>query len=56
MRREAVASGLVLKPTDIVWLPNDLDFGTSSAWGGFNEYLPITQQVSFSGPGEHARQ
>jgi hypothetical protein len=32
MRREAAASGLVLKPTDIVWLPDDLDFCTSYSW------------------------
>jgi hypothetical protein len=56
MRREAAASGLVLKPTDIVWLPNDLDFGTSFAGGGLIGYLPIKQQVCFSGSGEQARQ
>lgn len=58
MRREAAANGLVLQPTDIVWVPDDLDFGTSNsmsrAWRAI-EYMPIKQQVSFSGGGEDAR-
>ncbi|KAF8554222.1 hypothetical protein OG21DRAFT_1115500 [Imleria badia] len=58
MRREATANGLVLEPTDIVWVPDDLDFGTSSSmtstWRAI-EYMPIKHQVSFSGGGEDAR-
>lgn len=58
MRREAAASGLVLHPTDIVWVPDDLDFGTSNSmtriWNAI-EYMPIKHQVSFSGDGEDAR-
>lgn len=58
MRREAAASGLVLQPTDIVWVPDDLDFGVSDsmsrAWHAI-EYMPIKHQVSFSGGGEDAR-
>ncbi|KAF8134271.1 hypothetical protein EV363DRAFT_885599 [Boletus edulis] len=58
MRREAVANGLVLKPTDIVWVPDDLDFGTTNSmtriWRAI-EYMPIKHQVSFSGAGEDAR-
>jgi hypothetical protein len=52
MRREAAASGLVLEPTDIVWVPDDLDFGISNSmtrtWRAI-EYMPIKHQVSFSG-------
>ncbi|KAF8445042.1 hypothetical protein L210DRAFT_1028793 [Boletus edulis BED1] len=58
MRREATANGLVLKPADVVWLPDDLDSGVTnsmtSIWRPF-EYLPIKHQVSFSGTGEDAR-
>ena len=58
MRREAAASGLVLQPTDIVWVPDDIDLGISdsmtSAWRFF-EYMPITHQISFSGAGDNAR-
>ncbi|KAH7928799.1 hypothetical protein BV22DRAFT_182974 [Leucogyrophana mollusca] len=58
MRQEASSSGLILKPTDIVWMPDDLDSGTSnsmsSAWK-LVEILPIRHQVSFSGSGENAR-
>lgn len=58
MRREAAANGLVLQPTDIVWVPNDLDFGTSDsmtrAWRAI-EYMPIKHQVSFSGAGDNGR-
>ena len=58
MRREAAANGLVLQPTDVVWVPDDLDFGTSDSmtrtWRVI-EYLPIKHQVSFSGAGEDAR-
>ncbi|KAF8134258.1 hypothetical protein EV363DRAFT_1160909 [Boletus edulis] len=57
MRREAAANGLVLKSTDIVWLPDDLDSGVRNSmtpmWRAL-EYLPIRHQVSFSGSGEHA--
>ncbi|KAF9227008.1 hypothetical protein BS17DRAFT_441298 [Gyrodon lividus] len=58
MRREASAKGLILKPTDIVWVPDDLDFGTSnsmSAVWNFIEIFPIKHQVSFSGAGEDGR-
>ncbi|KAG8214234.1 hypothetical protein J3R82DRAFT_11042 [Butyriboletus roseoflavus] len=48
----------VLQPTDIVWVPDDLDFGISNsmtrAWRAI-EYMPIKQQVSFSGAGDDAR-
>ncbi|KAF8554212.1 hypothetical protein OG21DRAFT_1522574 [Imleria badia] len=58
MRREAIACGLILKPTDIVWVPDDLDFGTidsmSRIWR-LVEYLPIKHQVSFSGAGDDTR-
>ncbi|KAF9227030.1 hypothetical protein BS17DRAFT_442522 [Gyrodon lividus] len=58
MRREASPQGLILKPTDIVWVPADLDFGTrdsmSAVWSTI-EYLPVLHQVSFSGAGENAR-
>ena len=58
MRREAAAIGLILKPTDIVWVPDDLDFGTINSmtriWRAV-EYLPIKHQVSFSGSGNDAR-
>ena len=58
MHQEATANGLVLEPTDIVWGPDDLDFGTSNsmtrAWRAF-EYMPIKHQVSFSGAGDSAR-
>ncbi|KAG9319016.1 hypothetical protein JVU11DRAFT_1137, partial [Chiua virens] len=58
MRREATQSGLKLQPTDLVWVPADLDFGTSNSmcklWPVI-EYMPITHQVSFSGPGGSAR-
>ncbi|KAF8552930.1 hypothetical protein OG21DRAFT_1325093 [Imleria badia] len=58
MRREAAANGLVLEPTDTVWVPDDLDFGIrdsmSAAWKAI-EYMPIRHQVSFSGAGEDAR-
>ena len=58
MRREAAANGLVLQPTDRVWVPGDLDFGVSdsmtSTWQVM-EYVPITHQVSFSGAGDHSR-
>ncbi|KAF8554217.1 hypothetical protein OG21DRAFT_1115140 [Imleria badia] len=58
MRREAAACGLILKPTDIVWVPDDLDFGTIDSmtriWRAI-EYLPIKHQVSFSGAGDDAR-
>ncbi|KAG9309246.1 hypothetical protein JVU11DRAFT_10727 [Chiua virens] len=58
MRREATESGLKLQPTDLVWVPADLDFGTSNSmcklWPVV-EYMPITHQVSFSGPGGSAR-
>ena len=58
MRREATASGLVLEPTDIVWVPDDLDLGTSNSMAGLwpaVEYMPIKHQVSFSGAGEDSR-
>ena len=58
MRREAATCGLILKPTDIVWVPDDLDFGTVNSmtriWR-LVEYLPIKHQVSFSGGGEDTR-
>ncbi|KAF8552015.1 hypothetical protein OG21DRAFT_1444214 [Imleria badia] len=58
MRREATANGLVLEPTDIVWVPDDLDFGISNsmtrAWLVI-EYLPIKHRVCFSGAGEDDR-
>ena len=58
MRREATVCGLVLESTDIVWLPDDLDFGTSNSmtrmWRAI-EYMPIKHQVSFSGAGDDAR-
>lgn len=58
MRREAVANGLVLEPTDIVWVPDDLDFGIinsmTSVWRTI-EFMPIRHQVSFTGAGEIAR-
>ncbi|KAF9236358.1 hypothetical protein BU15DRAFT_50213 [Melanogaster broomeanus] len=58
MRREASAKGLILKPTDVVWVPDDLDFGTSnsmsSIWKAV-EIVPIKHQVSFSGAGEDSR-
>ncbi|KAF8554226.1 hypothetical protein OG21DRAFT_1412961 [Imleria badia] len=57
MRREAAAKGLVLHPTDIVWVPDDLDFGTSNSMTGawpVIEYIPIKHQISFSGAGEDA--
>ncbi|KAF8554224.1 hypothetical protein OG21DRAFT_1412956 [Imleria badia] len=58
MRQEAAANGLVLEPTDIVWVPDDLDFGTSNSMSPIwrvIEYMPIKQQVSFSGAGENDR-
>ena len=58
MRREAAACGLVLKPTDIVWVPDDLDFGITNSmrllWRVI-EYIPITHQVSFTGADDDAR-
>ena len=58
MRREATASGLVLHPTDVVWVPDDLDSGISPSmnfWWKIVEYMPIKHQVSFSGSGENDR-
>ena len=58
MRREAAANGLVLKPTDIVWVPDDLDFGISNSmtkiWRAI-EYMPVKHQVCFSGAGNDSR-
>ena len=58
MRREAAANGLALQPTDIVWVPDDLDFGIKNSmtpiWRAI-EYMPIKHQVSFSGSGEDGR-
>ena len=58
MRREAVECGLGLKATDVVWVPDDIDFGTSPSmtpiWRAI-EYMPIKQQVCFSGAGEDGR-
>ena len=58
MRREAVANGLVLEPTDIVWVPDDLDFGIVDSMAivwRIIELMPIKHQVSFTGAGEIAR-
>ena len=59
MRREAALSGLALQSTDIVWAPDDIDFGISDsmtfAWG-LIEYLPVKHQVTFSGAGNDAWQ
>ena len=53
-----MANGLVLRPTDRVWIPDDIDLGISdsmtSAWRAV-EYIPIKHQVSFSGAGDDAR-
>ncbi|KAG8214237.1 hypothetical protein J3R82DRAFT_11045 [Butyriboletus roseoflavus] len=58
MRREAAACGLVLLSTDMVWVPDDLDFGIRNsmtpAWRAI-EYMPIKHQVSFSGRCNDAR-
>ncbi|KIJ09529.1 hypothetical protein PAXINDRAFT_87344 [Paxillus involutus ATCC 200175] len=58
MRHEAAESGLILKPTDMVWTPADLESGTSKsmslAWK-ILELLPIKHQVSWCGPGELVR-
>ncbi|KAG9309257.1 hypothetical protein JVU11DRAFT_10740 [Chiua virens] len=58
MRREAAEHGLVLKPTDMVWVPDDLDFGISDSmnygWRAI-EYCPVRHQVSFSGAGKNER-
>ncbi|KAG8214236.1 hypothetical protein J3R82DRAFT_11044 [Butyriboletus roseoflavus] len=58
MCREAAASGLVLLPTDMVWVPDDLDSGINNsmtpAWRAI-EYMPIKHQVSFSGRCNDAR-
>ncbi|KAF9227032.1 hypothetical protein BS17DRAFT_442811 [Gyrodon lividus] len=58
MRQEAAESGLVLKPTDIIWTPADLDSGRSNSMSvGWSvlELFPIKHQVSWSGPGENVR-
>ncbi|KIJ60018.1 hypothetical protein HYDPIDRAFT_190199 [Hydnomerulius pinastri MD-312] len=58
MRQEASSSGLILKPTDLVWMPDDLDFGTSDSMSipwRLVEIIPIKHQVTFSGSGENAR-
>ncbi|KAH7889111.1 hypothetical protein F5I97DRAFT_1804244, partial [Phlebopus sp. FC_14] len=58
MREEAVGKGLRLKPTDVVWMPDDLDFGTSNSMSRvwkFVEWFPIKHQVSYTGAGESAR-
>lgn len=56
MRWEAAANGLILKPTDIVWVSDDIDFGIINSmthtWK-FVKYLPIKHQVSFSGAGDN---
>jgi hypothetical protein len=31
MRQEAAECGVLLKPTDMVWTPSDLDYGTSNS-------------------------
>lgn len=57
MYREAAERGLELRPTDVTWGPDDIDFGTrnsmSTAWRFF-EYLAIRHQVSYGGPGSDA--
>ncbi|KAG9309081.1 hypothetical protein JVU11DRAFT_10963 [Chiua virens] len=58
MHREASASGLILKPEDIFWTDDDLDYGTTSSMSllwKLVEFLPLRHQVSFSGSGENAR-
>ncbi|KAF8834336.1 hypothetical protein BDN67DRAFT_915156 [Paxillus ammoniavirescens] len=58
MRHEAARCGLILKPTDIVWTPADLHYGTSNSMSliwKLVEYLPIKHQVSWCGDGEHIR-
>ncbi|KAF8833623.1 hypothetical protein BDN67DRAFT_1054548 [Paxillus ammoniavirescens] len=58
MRQEAAECGLILKPTDTIWTPTDLDFGTSNSMSltwNFVEIWPIKHQVSWSGAGEHVR-
>ncbi|KAF8833616.1 hypothetical protein BDN67DRAFT_985910, partial [Paxillus ammoniavirescens] len=50
MRHEAAECGLLLKPTDIVWTPVDLDYGTSNSlslrWK-ILELFPVKHQVSW---------
>ena len=58
MRRQAAAQGLVFRSEEIVWCPDDVDFGredTMNPWWKTLEFLPIRHQVSFGGTGKHAR-
>lgn len=58
MRREAAANGLVFKPEEFAWSPEDIDFGTRNtmtSWWRILEILPIRHQISFSGLGKHKR-
>ncbi|KAI9571894.1 hypothetical protein HD554DRAFT_2036412 [Boletus coccyginus] len=59
MCQEVAANGLMLGPTDIVWVPDNLNFSTSnsmtSEWRAI-EYMPIKHQVPFSGAGDDALQ
>ena len=58
MRREVYACGLLLKPGDVLWTDEDLDFGTTDSMSllwKLVEMLPVLHQVSFSGCGENAR-
>ena len=52
MRREAAANGLVLKPTDVTWVPDDIDFGITdsmTALWRILEYVPFTYQGDGTG-------
>ena len=56
MRREAFASGLVLKPGHVLWTDEDLDLGTVDSmtfYWKLVELIPVLHQVSFSGTGEN---
>lgn len=56
MRREAATNGLVFKPEEFTWDPEDVDLGRQDSMTGFWKFfekLPIRHQVSFSGTGKH---
>ncbi|KIJ11751.1 hypothetical protein PAXINDRAFT_118692 [Paxillus involutus ATCC 200175] len=58
MRHEAAECGVLLKPTDMVWTPSDLEYGTTNSLSlGWKilEWLPVKHQVSWCGPGELVR-
>jgi hypothetical protein len=58
MSREAAANGLVVRSEGFGWGPDDVDLGrdhTVDTAYNILEFVPIRQQVTFSGTGEHER-